>query len=67
LKKKVSKVVMDRLKDLPALPAAYVDVLLARTSFPAPTQKFDVQTPDSPGARLAKLTKLLERGCQCQI
>jgi hypothetical protein len=52
---------MDRLQNLPSLPADYVTTLLSPTSIPAPTQKVDLQKPDSPGAKIARLKTLLDR------
>lgn len=55
----VNRGVMNKLQDLEPLPEDYVTKLLSSPSF-VPTQKADVQKSDSPGAKIARLSTLLD-------
>jgi hypothetical protein len=51
---------MNKLESLEPLPEEYVTKLLSSESPFIPTQKADVQKADSPGAKIARLSSLLE-------
>jgi hypothetical protein len=53
---------MNKLQSLKPLPEEYVAMLLSSESPFIPTQKADVQKADSPGAKIARLSSLLEFG-----
>jgi hypothetical protein len=49
---------MNKLHGLEPLPEAYVTKLLSAESPLEPTESADVQGPDSPGAKIARLSSL---------
>jgi hypothetical protein len=51
---------MNKLQGLDPLPEAYVTKLLSSEPPFMPTEKADVQKPDSPGAKIARLSSLFD-------